>query len=299
MQTTVYQGKTVQVDVPQNVLGSGSLQLSATEEKVSFQDWNEHENEESFHLLQGISSIWHEKKKVGQFLVYGKESVPSTKPFNWEIIPYQKTHWFIGRFWQQFKVLWRITFGATSQSASLQQKDVTLFQKELPEEMGSLVDQVLKVEEIAKGNDAFCKKEVIEKQRVLEGKRVNVLYNYAPIGFGGERLHFLIVPKNHSKSFKELTKEEYLEASKLTQLVLKHFKDTRDVKGAYLFHKTGEDAGQTVDHWHIHLIITTNATQDLMGKITVLRNMMFGSSPLRGAALTTQVEKYKKELNQG
>ena len=59
------------------------------------------------------------------------------------------------------------------------------------------------------------------------------------------------------------------------------FKQTRKAEDIYLFHKTGIDAGQTVPHWHMHLIVTANKTQGFFGKLTVLKNMLFGSSPMK------------------
>jgi hypothetical protein len=68
--------------------------------------------------------------------------------------------------------------------------------------------------------DAFCNNQVIQKQRVMEGDKINILYNYAPIGLGGEKLHFLITPKTHRTTLKDLTENEYGEAQLITQQLI-------------------------------------------------------------------------------
>jgi diadenosine tetraphosphate (Ap4A) HIT family hydrolase len=292
----VYRGESIHAIVPEKVLGPGSLQLTKAESAASFKDWSERENQESFYLLKAISALWHEKKITDQFLVFGKDAVPAKDGFRWEMVPYEKTSWAVGRFWQQFKVMLNVVWGGKTEEAKLRERNISLFTKELPAEMASIVDQIGVTEKAAKGTDPFCKDEVIQNQRVFEGRSVNVLYPHTPIGIGSERLHFLFVPKEHKKDFNQLSGEEYSEAVKLAQLALEHFKKTRQVKNAYIYHKTGPDAGQTVEHWHMHLVITTSVTEDMMGKCKVLWNMVFPPSPLKGEQLASPVRKYKIEL---
>jgi len=245
----------------------------------AYANWNEKDHESSFHFLQKIVDVWKKTKKADQYLVYGKHDL-DTDLFHWEIVPYQKSSSLIGCFWQQFLVLWNITFGAPK-------APLTYPNKELFE--GPYTPPPLKPELSPK--DAFCNQQVINKQSVFEGKEVRVLYNYAPIGFGGERLHFLVVPKKHRTEFKDLTKSEYLESMQLTNKLIHYFS-----KNAYLFHKTGKDAGQTVPHWHMHVIFTSNKAQDFFGKITVLRNMLFGSFPMKDRDLQEKVDSLKLRL---
>jgi diadenosine tetraphosphate (Ap4A) HIT family hydrolase len=291
--TKVYQGDTIDVSSPQKVLTPGNLELTTKNQKPSLQIWTDREIQESHALLKAIASVWHEKGKIGNFMVFGKEDVVLQKPFIWNFLPYQETSGTIARFWQQFKVIWRIYFGGISEYAELREKNITLFQLEIPHE---LRQQIAAVEEVVKGKDSFCKDGVIENQWVLKGKKINVLYNYAPVGLGGEKIHFLFVPVRHCKTFRELTAEEYLEALKLTQLVLQHFKQTRNVHAVYMYHKTGKDAGQTEDHWHMHFIIATSSHQDWLGKLSVVKKTAIGSTPLKGPDLQKPVEKYRAEL---
>ena len=158
-----------------------------------------------------------------------------------------------------------------------------------------MAPKIESIQKIVQGNDAFCNPKVLDKQRVFEGKEINVLYNYAPIGLGEEKLHFLIVPKEHHPNFSDLTKSEYLESMQLSQKLIKFYQG-KGFHTAYLFDKTGAEAGQTVPHWHEHVVFTATKTQELFGKWTVLKNMVLGSSPLPPKELQNRVQSLKKEL---
>jgi diadenosine tetraphosphate (Ap4A) HIT family hydrolase len=57
--------------------------------------------------------------------------------------------------------------------------------------------------------------------------------------------------------------------------LIDHFKIRRKtVKNVYLLNKTGIDAGQTVKHWHLHVIFSTNKAQDFWGGMTVIKNIL-------------------------
>nr|QIQ10885.1 hypothetical protein OJOKFFHK_00028 [uncultured bacterium] len=99
---------------------------------------------------------------------------------------------------------------------------------------------------------------------MFEGKYVNILYNYAPIAIDENKLHFMLVPKAHREMFSELSVDEYLEASALEQKLGAYYK-RQGYQAAYLFNKTGAEAGQTVPHWHEHVIFTATKVQDLYG----------------------------------
>ena len=61
-------------------------------------------------------------------------------------------------------------------------------------------------------------------------------------------------------------------------------------------HKTGIDAGQSVKHWHLHVIFSTNTAQNFWGRITVIRNILFGSSPMKRDELARKVGALRLEL---
>ena len=68
-------------------------------------------------------------------------------------------------------------------------------------------------------------------------------------------LHSLIIPKRHIVSYFECNKEEYEEISLVLNTQKTELKLTDDaITGFNIGMNIGEDAGQTVFHFHIHII---------------------------------------------
>lgn len=85
----------------------------------------------------------------------------------------------------------------------------------------------------------------------------------------------------------------------LTTKLVNHFTDTRKtIKNAYLLNKTGLDAGQTVKHWHLHVIFSTNVAQDFWGKVTGMKDILLGSSPMKKDVLAKRINALREELAQ-
>lgn len=289
----VYEGNVVCAVIPSAPLAERSLKVLPLGSPAAFRDWTDQHHQESYHVLRKIASIWQNKQEDHQYLVFGKENLFQPDQFDWEIVPYHQTCCSLSRFFQQFAVLWNICFGAPE----LSEKQKVEMAQEYISDFAIFSEEPLKISETV-ADDPFCDPAVIQMQRVLEGQTINVLYNYAPIGFGGERLHFLFVPKMHKQDFNDLSENEYTEACQLVNRLLQHFAMTREsLIDAYLFHKTGKEAGQAVFHWHLHLVVTSNAAQDFFGKLTVLKNMLSGSSPLSAEELAEKVESLRCELD--
>lgn len=256
-----------------------------------FNRWSMQNHTDSYLFMQRIAQAWKSQNFTDQYLIYGKVD---SNPFHWEIVPYQKCRTCIGRIIQQLLVLWRTVFGGIAITAK--ESENQLNKQQLLLSKSSRTARPLPRNIHCKGNDSFCKNETIENQWVITGRKVNVLFNYAPIGFGGERLHFLVVSKEHRETFTDVTQEEYSECVELTTRLINHITETRKtVKNTYLLNKTGIDAGQTVKHWHLHVIFS-NTMQDFWGKLTVFKNILLGSSPMKKCDLTKKVNELRKEL---
>src|SRR5262249_563078 len=119
------------------------------------------------------------------------------------------------------------------------------------------------VAKTAEKEDFFCRDNVIKQQSVYENDKTNILYDYKPL----TQLHFLIMPKEHREKFSNLTQKEYLEASRLRQLLIKHYHKSHPV--VYVFSKNG--LGQSVKHLHEHVVLVENETQDVFGKLLMLK----------------------------
>jgi diadenosine tetraphosphate (Ap4A) HIT family hydrolase len=233
--------------------------------------------------------VW-EKRGIHDYLIFAKET-PDSHKFRWEIIPFSKDGF---RFWKQFNVLWNVIFGSSCLSEKDQIKIVENFQAENDLFSDTSVQQMDSFGVI--GEDPFCQQKIIDRQIVFEGKEINILYNYAPIGLGEDRLHFLIVPKQHRPGFSDLTETEYLEAMDLVQNLV-NFYTNKGYEIVYIFDKTGVEAGQTVPHWHEHVIFATSKTQEFVAKLMVLKNMLFSSSPMGEEELEKNWQRWRKKIN--
>lgn len=280
----VWEDSSMRVLVPTETLASQSVCIGTSTPK-NFATWDADQHKKSYQYLQRVAQIWA-RQGTESFLVFGKEREQTS--FQWEAVPYPKTG---SQLWQQLQVLYHISFGGASQSDGTREQMAEALRKSVP----GPTAQVPQPSNSNPNACAFCKQEVIDKQKVMEGDKVRVLYNYAPIVFGKDKLHFLIVPKQHRKDFGAVEESEYVEASTLAQKLIRHYK-SKGISTAFVFHKTGTRAGQTVPHWHMHVVLTANKTQEVFGKLTVLKNMFFGPSVLPAAELKERVSALQKEL---
>ena len=281
----VLEEKTMRLVIPKKPLARGSLQIEQATDRHRFANWNDIDHTETRKLLQRIILVWNDRQ-IDDYLVYGRET--DSSPFNWEIVPYRKGGW---KFWKQLKVWWNIAFGGFSILRSERERLAHNLRHELSLTPYAEVRGTLP----SPADDPFRNQTIIEKQRIFEGKEINVLYSHAPIAHGEENLHFLIVPKQHRQAFSDLTKSEYIEAMQLSQQLIRHYKE----KGhgiAYLFHKTGEEAGQTIPHWIEHIVFVKTKAQAFFSKLTILKNMLIGPSPLPEDELKHRVESLREEL---
>jgi diadenosine tetraphosphate (Ap4A) HIT family hydrolase len=274
----------VRVVVPERPLAMGSVRVEYQRMQFS-QSYSEPYNE-SFELIQKIVRVWQDKG-IHDYLVYSKE-VTGKESSSREIVPFQKQGW---RIWKQFKVIWRITFGAPVTPILERQR----IARELRIGLARLDSQhspVERINEIGVSKDVFCKfcnPDVISRQLVFEGKHVYVLHDHAPITIGKGKLHFLLLPKVHCSKFSDLTEQEYLEVCQLALKIINCYKN-KGFHTAYHFNKSGRQAGQSVLHWHEHLVLTSSSTEEFLGKLVVLKNMVLGKSkPLSRAELAARI----------
>lgn len=238
---------------PLGRLTTGSVCLSSKRGHFSFKDWDAEELRSSYEQLKKLII----ERRMQNFMVFGRTT--QAAQFVWEWVPYPPVGHWIYVVYNQLKVLvafalrWRQTLYS---HLAVGQREVTL----------------------PNAPCAFCDETqaVVQKQRVFEGQNVNLLIDYRPL----TSLHFLVVPKIHRKDFHELTEEEYSEALRVAQKVAKWVSESYLIRNSYFFHKTGKIAGQSVPHWHLHLVFTQRAEEETWGKLKVLKNILIGSSPL-------------------
>ena len=98
----------------------------------------------------------------------------------------------------------------------------------------------------------FCKlaNGVIPTNSIYEDDQFRVILDGAPATKG----HALILPKEHYSDLYELDENVAQAAMKLAKKMVAHMTDKLGCDGFNLVQNNGECAGQTVFHFHMHLI---------------------------------------------
>ncbi|NQU77563.1 HIT family protein [Candidatus Falkowbacteria bacterium] len=99
-------------------------------------------------------------------------------------------------------------------------------------------------------NCPFCDKEIIATQKIYETQTEYVIYNIRPANKG----HCLVVPKRHVQNITQLTDEEAASLIKTVKYIYKKLKEHLNPVGFNNGFNDGEYAGQTVEHFHFHII---------------------------------------------
>lgn len=101
-------------------------------------------------------------------------------------------------------------------------------------------------------NCIFCKiaNGEIPSKTIYEDERFRVILDLGPATKG----HALILPKDHYADLFALPEETAAEAMKLAKKLGAQMKEKLGADGFNLVQNNGECAGQTVFHFHLHLI---------------------------------------------
>lgn len=98
----------------------------------------------------------------------------------------------------------------------------------------------------------FCKIAAgeIPSKTIYEDEEFRVIMDISPATKG----HALILPKEHYPNLYEIPEEVAADAMKLAKKMAKKMTDALQCDGFNLVQNNGEVAGQTVFHFHMHLI---------------------------------------------
>lgn len=98
----------------------------------------------------------------------------------------------------------------------------------------------------------FCKlaNGVFETNKIYEDDGFTVILDAGPANRG----HALIIPKEHYANIYELPEDTAGKAFILTKKLARHMTDKLGCDGFNIVQNNGEAAGQTVFHFHMHLI---------------------------------------------
>ena len=101
-------------------------------------------------------------------------------------------------------------------------------------------------------NCIFCliAKGDIPSATLYEDEKFRVILDLGPAARG----HALVIPKEHYADLFEIPADLAAEAVKLAKRLLPAMKEALSCDGFQLVQNNGEAAGQTVFHYHVHLI---------------------------------------------
>jgi histidine triad (HIT) family protein len=101
-------------------------------------------------------------------------------------------------------------------------------------------------------NCIFCKIAAgeIPSKTIHEDEDFRVILDLGPVTKG----HALILPKEHYKNIYELPEETAGKAMKLAKKMAAHMTERLSCDGFNILQNNGETAGQSVFHFHMHLI---------------------------------------------
>ena len=110
----------------------------------------------------------------------------------------------------------------------------------------------MKKEMISQDNCIFCKiiAGKIPSHTIYEDEQFKVILDVGPATRG----HALIIPKNHFTNLYELPEEMAADAMKLAKKLMIKMTEKLHCDGFNVIQNNGEVAGQTVFHFHMHLI---------------------------------------------
>lgn len=101
-------------------------------------------------------------------------------------------------------------------------------------------------------NCIFCKlaNGVIPTNKIYEDDDFTVILDASPATKG----HALILPKEHFANLYEIDDQTAAKVFPLAKKMVKHMTDVLKCDGFNVLQNNGETAGQTVFHFHVHLI---------------------------------------------
>ncbi len=90
----------------------------------------------------------------------------------------------------------------------------------------------------------------IPSSKVYEDDHVLAFLDISQVTKG----HTLVIPKTHKKDVHELTPEIAANLFSVVPKITMAMKETYDLKGVNLLNNNGEFAGQSVFHFHLHIL---------------------------------------------
>ena len=108
-------------------------------------------------------------------------------------------------------------------------------------------------------NCIFC--DIINRKAnaeiLFENEKVLAFLDVRPVNYG----HTLVIPKTHSENFLFVCKEDLLELIRITQMISGAITKSINPDGFNIVTNNGTAAGQSVFHFHFHIIPRFNSDE--------------------------------------
>lgn len=282
-ETVLYADHNVKIFIPAKLIGPNNVRIETKtrSDQAIHAAFEQAKKVIAIYKAMGLNDyLFVEKRKNSDALL------------GWTIVPYSRTAFLplpLDRFIKTLPTLFYFIFGGYTPTRSERKQQYvnffamakSVFTEEPKMVRTSISSNTTPSSSLSSkssvGNPtcSFCKAEVVEKQLIKEQPTTQVLLDYAPV----LPTHLLITTKAHLERFSDLDMLNNVMAQKTANALSNHYL-TNGNKSVYLFHKSGALAGQTVPHWHMHLIAAANKADEFWGKLQLFKNMLFPRAAL-------------------
>ena len=138
----------------------------------------------------------------------------------------------------------------------------------------------------------FCniKDKKAEAEIIFEDENILAFLDIQPVNYG----HALVIPKKHYDNFLTVPKEELDKITHATQFIAGVVKRSLNADGFNVISNNGNSAGQSVFHFHFHIIPRFNNDFSLR---PVVKNYASGAMKEYGEKIRSVISKYKDIYN--
>ena len=138
----------------------------------------------------------------------------------------------------------------------------------------------------------FCniRDRIAEAEIIFEDEHVLAFLDVQPVNYG----HTLIIPKKHYDNFLTVPKDELSKLIRATQFIAGVVKRSLNADGFNVISNNGIPAGQSVYHFHFHIIPRFNNDFTLK---PVVKNYTEGALQEYGGQIRSFISKYKDIYN--
>ena len=138
----------------------------------------------------------------------------------------------------------------------------------------------------------FCniKDKKAEAEIIFEDDHIIAFLDIQPINYG----HTLVIPKKHYDNFLTVPKEELDRMTHATQFIAGIVKRSLNADGFNIISNNGQSAGQSVFHFHFHIIPRYNNDFSLRPAV---KNYASGSMKEYGEKIRSLISKYEDIYN--